>query len=574
MVHKGVVALPGSAISSLGKSVGSKDEMNQAATKLQRRMRHRANTMRDVGSRAAGVVSDQAMNGITKIQARARGVKSRRHTFTGVLVTPKLRHEFSEMLAGGSKSAFSKFGSMLYHLSPDEMGKFAVRTLNSSKGVGVQMYLWMAAATGQESAFVAVLQKHPKFAVQLVDAVVQPLKNTLREKCGKMMLEDYGPESAGYESSMLAARVHRVDNGQLNKQFSVPLAVVPELTVRLRPCAKRRAERKKKRQMRPEVVGFDTGIVFGLALGLAVGLGWYFLVVSAIFGLSRALASDVPPRDWLQAKCRKWLATDFEGHVSMFLVASSTFAIACVAVLQLWFIGGWRWYIGIRIIRTIIGFCIGYLFAIPIYPTIDTAVADQRMKGDKRLSIIPGLIELPTDLKGLDMQYKGLEKTVGAVPVVGGVTTAVAGGTNALSGMIKKGRQSITSTVTGAPAPAPAVARPAAAPPPPPPPPPPKQHATSRVATLLDLMSPDGLKRRLKAAFQHVINGDDEKEKMKRIASLQKFSEKDGTVKLDLDLEIDVQFQGVEVCVGRVRPPRTIQAPSLTSRRRPPMPLY
>ena len=528
-----------SAVKAVSKSVAKAadaEAMAKAATRIQQKARTKKKSVMDT-------VSKKSVDAVTRVQANFRGVSETRSTLTDILLQPQSRRAFERAIAGGSKSALERFGSMLYHLSPEEVGKLASRTIQSSKAAGVRMYLWMAANSGSDGAFVSVLQRHPKFAVQLVDAIVQPLNNTIRDKLGKMLLDDYGPDSEGYDSGMLVMRTHRVDKGALDEYGynSISMAVVPELSVALRPCAKRRAELKKLRAMRPEVVGFDTGVIFGGTLGLAMGIGWWYLVICAIFSISRALASDVAPRTVLKRLWRRSMPSQLDGlAATIFFVLPSMLAVVGVSLASLWYWYPWCWWIAIRGLRALLGYGLGFLFAIPIYPTdpdapdddddagpADAAMAARRRRKRAEGSLFPGVL------------LEGAAQIEGGVANVG---KTLEGGVNNV-GKTFEGGVNILAAGLGA-APAAAQASQAApsqgsAPAPDPTEPP------TRIQQWLTALTPDALYKRVQSKFNAAINGDDQMEKLKRIESLNRFKSQDGMVELDLDLDIRIKTQGI-----------------------------
>ena len=56
----------------------------------------------------------------------------------------------------------------------------------------------------------------------------------MRKQMGEMLLHDYGPQSEGSPlASGVVARVYRMDKGELDNEYSLPHAVVPNLTIQV-----------------------------------------------------------------------------------------------------------------------------------------------------------------------------------------------------------------------------------------------------------------------------------------------------------------------------------------------------
>jgi hypothetical protein len=156
------------------------------------------------------------------------------------------------------------------------MGKLLSRTLSTSKlsvrtrqQLYLKSYMMFTASKKDTGTFVSVLRRHPQFAVRLIDAIVTPLTPHLREMIGRTMLETYGVDSEGYAmdtAGRLLMKVRRIDNGQLDDAHSLPMAIVPDLKIRVNPSARRRKKKRRKKENRDAVIGFEDGALFGIGL--------------------------------------------------------------------------------------------------------------------------------------------------------------------------------------------------------------------------------------------------------------------------------------------------------------------
>lgn len=153
------------------------------------------------------------------VQNKTRDMLKSKQELAKNVVDPKKRKDMIGNLSKGRKGAFNEFGKMMAKLSPDEIGKMASRAFATSARNSVQFYLWAAERVGTgDGAFTAMLQANPRLAVQLVDSIMQPLMFKLREQVGRMMIEDYGPDSEGYDTgSGLIGVCHRIDDGELDE---------------------------------------------------------------------------------------------------------------------------------------------------------------------------------------------------------------------------------------------------------------------------------------------------------------------------------------------------------------------
>ena len=398
--------------------------------------------------------------------------------------------------------------SLADHLSPEEIGKLATRTMHKSKKMGVEMYLWLTASVGSYDAFVTVLQRHPRLAVQIVDAIVKPLTPRLRERIGNVLLEQYGPGSDGYVmmDNMMAnivMRVERTDNGALDNAYSLPFAVVPELRVQLKQSSRGREDMKRRDAMRAEVIGFDAGVLYGVGIGFALGLGWWFFIFCSIYGLSRALAHATRPEERLSAWRHWWV--EMVGVGGIVLLIPTSLVLFIFSFFRTWLAGGVRWWVYAFTMRALCGYWVGFLVAIPIQPP----------PPDLPAALPSGASAASPSPASASASKNRFAKSINKAPEA--ASSAPASSTDEKS----------------------AAAKPAKA-----------AGFLENLSGFVRAAHPANIYESAQSQFKKAIYGADiDVQRMQKMKSLETFASQEGIVVLDLDLDMELKLSNVEFVV-------------------------